>query len=353
MKNSFKLLSRILIIGIVLISCNQNNISQNENESKFTNLKGPYLGQTPPGDTPELFASGIVADIFREHSSAAFTPDGEEVFWTRQGFFLNSDSSKSRLIVAMHMKQENGIWTQPELALFNMGMWTFIRQISSDGKNLYFRSSRPVNKSDTIPETRTWVVNKTSKGWSEPSIVELPKFKEEYKFQAKAKSGNLYLRRRAPNTGISLALYRSKFIEGTYQEPELLGESINSEYLDYGFYIDNDEKFIIFSSQRPGGHSSIDLYISYRQPDDSWSEAINLGEKINAHGIDGSDWPYMSPDGKYLFFMTTMKPVANIDKNQYTYDDLRKSQLSITNADSKIHWVSASFIEDLKPAHLR
>ena len=45
-------------------------------------LRGPYLGMTPRGDVPELFAPGVVADVYWEHSGAVFTPDGNEVFWS-------------------------------------------------------------------------------------------------------------------------------------------------------------------------------------------------------------------------------------------------------------------------------
>ena len=130
----------------------------------------------------------------------------------------------------------------------------------------------------------------------------------------------------------------------------MLGSTINTPTnLDYGFHISPGEEFIIFCSDRPGGLSSLDLYISYHQTDDSWSEAINLGEKINTWGTDGSDWPYLSPDGKYLFFMTTVQPKNDIDMKKYSYEELRESQFSISNGSSKIHWVSTSFIEELMP----
>lgn len=114
MTKKFKLFSVILFLGSMLISCNQDKTNDHENESK--NLKqGPYLGQNPPGDVPELFAPGIVSSVYREHSSAVFTPDGNELFWSRE---INL-GGRPRIIVIMHMKQENGVWTQPELAPFN------------------------------------------------------------------------------------------------------------------------------------------------------------------------------------------------------------------------------------------
>jgi len=77
MKKSLKLLSVILILGSILISCNQDKTKDTENELK--NLKqGPYLGQKPPGDVPELFAPGVVSSVYIEHSSAVFTPDGND-----------------------------------------------------------------------------------------------------------------------------------------------------------------------------------------------------------------------------------------------------------------------------------
>jgi hypothetical protein len=353
MKKNLIIFSILLITNFIFLSCIQNSHSKNKNETKSTGIQGPYLGQKPPGDIPELFAPCIVADIYDEHSSTAFTPDGKEVFWTRQVRTMIEDKI-SRFIVTMHMKQENGTWTKPELASFNKDTWTFFQYISKDGKHIYFRSYRPIDENDNAPKNRNWVVEKIGKVWGEPYLFEFPlEFKNDYHLQQKASRGNLYLRRKAPNTGRASALFISKLINGEYQEPELLGKSINSEYMDYAFYIDPDEEFIIFSSDRPGGFRRIDLYISYRQTDDSWSEAINLGEKINSAGIEGSGWPYMSPDGKYLFFLTSVKPVNDIDNNNYTYDDLKKSQLSITNGTNKIHWVSASFIDELKPQHLK
>ena len=54
-KMNFKLLSVILIVSSIFISCTKKD------ESKFHILKGPYLGQKPPGMKAELFAPGIIS----------------------------------------------------------------------------------------------------------------------------------------------------------------------------------------------------------------------------------------------------------------------------------------------------
>jgi hypothetical protein len=353
------LFSVIFLTGILMISCDPNQNHEKENELKLTGLTGSYLGQTPPGDVPELFAPGVVADIFREHGSAAFTPDGKEVFWTRQVHTMTESGERSRLVVAMHMKQENGVWTQPKPAPFNLDRWNFITYISPDGKRLYFDSTRPIND-EGESQRRSWIVDKKDDAWGEPRLfTELDKWDMTFSKVQVTANGNIYFQSTYPKPALpyeswGVGFFRSKLVDGDYQKPEMLDSSINTATnLDYAFHIDPNEEFIIFASDRPGGYSSLDLYISYRQANDSWGEAINLGEKINTHGIDGSDWPFLSPDSKYLFFMTTVKPKNDIDINQYTYDELRESQLSITNGDSKIHWVNTSFIEELKPEHLK
>ena len=107
---------------------------------------------------------------------------------------------------------------------------------------------------------------------------------------------------------------------------------------------------MIFVSRRPGGFGSQDLYISYRQPDDTWGQAINLGPKINTIGT-GNSWPQLSPDGKFLFFVGYTEPYNenDIKEKKYTYAELIEIQISIMNGLGNIYWVNTSFVEKLKP----
>jgi hypothetical protein len=60
-------------------------------------------------------------------------------------------------------------------------------------------------------------------------------------------------------------LYFSEYIDGTWSEPQNLGDKINSEFDEYRPIIasrvnDYDGKMLIFSSNRPGGKGGFDLY---------------------------------------------------------------------------------------------
>ncbi|HUU04349.1 MAG TPA: hypothetical protein VMZ49_00590 [Patescibacteria group bacterium] len=46
-------------------------------------LTGPYLGQKPPGMTPELFAPGIISLAGFVDFKGSFSPDGNEYYFYR------------------------------------------------------------------------------------------------------------------------------------------------------------------------------------------------------------------------------------------------------------------------------
>ena len=69
---NFILLS--IILSVSFIFCNKNT------ESDFTILKGPYLGQRPPGMTPEIFAPGIISTNMNA-AKIVFSSDGKEIFF--------------------------------------------------------------------------------------------------------------------------------------------------------------------------------------------------------------------------------------------------------------------------------
>ncbi|WP_199912800.1 PD40 domain-containing protein [Aquimarina aquimarini] len=64
-------------------------------------------------------------------------------------------------------------------------------------------------------------------------------------------------------------------------------------------YIAPDESYLMWGAEKEGEHGA-DIYISFRQKDDSWGAAISIGDKINT-GIY-EQGARVTPDGKYLFF---------------------------------------------------
>ncbi len=86
----------------------------------------------------------------------------------------------------------------------------------------------------------------------------------------------------------------------TWTKPESLGSSINSPYREPSVYLSSDGQSLFFSSDRPGGQGGLDLYFSVRNENGKWDPAENMGANLNS-GMD-EDAPFLSPDGKTLYF---------------------------------------------------
>ena len=255
---------------------------------EFTDLYGDYLGQTPPGNTPLVFAQGIVSTDDLEHSPAMFTPDGNEVYWiTSRPPGPNNNKWVARELT---MKRVNNRWSGP--FVFPYKIWA----LSPDGNQGYFTSME--NKD-------IWIIERQGDKWSVPRCLNLVTQYPELQFafvSSISNDGTLYFTAYLEGPKNNYGIYRSKLINGKYSKPEALPSSVNlAGALNWTPFIEPDETYIIFSSDREGEFGEGDLYISFHDiSTDTWSEPINMGEPINTAAQERL--PGVSPDGKYLFF---------------------------------------------------
>ena len=97
---------------------------------------------------------------------------------------------------------------------------------------------------------------------------------------------------------LCLQVARADFIMG---RPELLGAPFNSPADDWGMSVSADGLTTFFSSARPGGYGSDDLWMVTRESlDEPWGEPVNLGPSVNTGASEG--YPSISADGLTLFF---------------------------------------------------
>ncbi len=109
----------------------------NKEPKKLPKNRSPYLGQKVPGNTPELFAPGIVSTAAHEFSSC-FSPDGKEFYFTRRQPELN-------YAAVMYSKLADGAWTEPEMVPFVEGQFSFEPFVTPDNKRLFFQMGKAVN----------------------------------------------------------------------------------------------------------------------------------------------------------------------------------------------------------------
>jgi outer membrane protein OmpA-like peptidoglycan-associated protein len=74
-------------------------------------------------------------------------------------------------------------------------------------------------------------------------------------------------------------------------------QNINSN-ADY--FISSEEKYLLLSIEDNNSKGGMDLYVSFRLDDSSWSEPINLGDVVNT--ADDEITPFLDTDNKTLYF---------------------------------------------------
>jgi Tol biopolymer transport system component len=257
---------------------------------------GPYLGQTPPGSTPKVFAPGIVNTEEFIEIQGMFGADMNTFY------FVRLDEKDIALNV---IEYKNNQWKQ---SVVKQGVSA--PSISSDGKTIYLNNS---------------YIKRTSDGWSEPKKHGAPFDDIDIMRLSASSNGTYYFDTFTPKT-MDTPIRYSRSINGKYELPKSLGPQFGIGRYNAHPFIAPDESYIIFDSVREEGYGRSDLYISFRAADDSWGPALNLGDKINTAHSEKN--PSLSPDGKFLFF------------------SLRKKR---GNEDVTINWVDAQIIETLRP----
>ena len=167
------------------------------NRDPVPSLEGPYLGQTPPGTTPEIFAPGFISTDLDE-LEAAFSPDGTELYLAVMA------EIGSEFVAAIAMtKIENGSWTNLEIAPFSdvgLNMDPFVHP---DGSKLYFTSTRPLEGDQAGTEdgeelqSNIWVMDREGAGWGAPRPIGPPiNGLGNVGTPTVTRSGNMYFTRR-------------------------------------------------------------------------------------------------------------------------------------------------------------
>jgi hypothetical protein len=316
--------------------------------SKNARLKGDYLGQTPPGAEPQLFAPGVVSAGLYERD-VAMTPDGDEFY-----FGLLS-GSYATIVVAKRIGNE---WTDPEIAPFstNPDYLDLEPHITPDGLRLLFLSTRPPEGQEYKPgwaNQDIWVVDRMERGgWSEPYNLGPPVNTDAAEFYPSVtRDGTMYFTRDVREDGQRKSfIFRARMVDDAYAEPEKLPDQVNASDMQYNAFIDPDERYLIVCiAGLPDAIGMGDYYVSFRSEDDTWTGPVNMGDKINTPD-NSAPSPYVSPDGKYFFFASTRKIQSGDEAaTERRYEDIRRQQTEPGNGNSDIYWVDASFIEALRP----
>lgn len=303
---------------------------------------GPYLGQTPPGSEPEIFAPNLVSTgMFTR--DIAMTPEGDEIYWT-----VTIGSYAYTTILCS--KRVNGRWTAPEVPPFaSDSRYRFIEPcISPDGRRFFFVSDRPSPAGANKKNFDVWVMEREGGGWGEPKNLGAPvdSDADEY-FPSVARDGTLYFTREAADG--SNAIFSAPFVDGRYAQPARLPKEVNCGKDRFNAFVAPDGSYLIVCALgREDSFGGVDYYAVFRRPDGAWTGPVNLGPKVNSKG-SGEYSPFVSRDGKYFFFMSSRTDKGLLAQGgSFTWNRLREMHDQPGNGSAAIWWMDASFLEDLR-----
>jgi outer membrane protein OmpA-like peptidoglycan-associated protein len=98
----------------------------------------------------------------------------------------------------------------------------------------------------------------------------------------------------------SCDLYISYLTPEGWSTPENLGSTINSDAWESAPSLSPDKRDLYFSSNRPGGYGSSDIYVSHRLSNGRWTVPENLGPEVNTPGNESC--PFIHSDNQTLYF---------------------------------------------------
>lgn len=276
-------------------------------EYKFDS-SGLYLDETPPGMEPKLFAPGIISTFDNHEFSMTFTPDADELYFTRRSL---TGVGGQRI---WYMRLLNGNWTMPELAPFTYDTFEFEPHIIPDGSKIYYGSRRPKpGETENNSRSDIWVLDKTDDGWGKPKYIGT-----DMMYVSANSEGTIYYTNISQNGGIVKREWN-----GTDFEPEVkFDENINFLVGIAHPFIAPDENYLIYDG-RVSREAETDLYVSFKTKDGDWTKGQKIGHDVNTEF--GEMTASVSPDGKYLFFESSRTGVLST------------------------FWVSMEVIEELRP----
>jgi len=228
--------------------------------------------------------------------------------------YVSVQSNLEEKSIILKVSKENGKWSKVDIASFSGKYKDLEPFLSPDNLKLFFVSNRPLAEEGELKDVDIWFVERatTTSDWSEPKNIGAPINTEADEFYPSvAKNGNLYFTSVGHNAMGEDDIFVSEYNNGTYSKPIALKGGVNTKSYEYNSFISPNEDYLIFGGyNRQDGFGSGDLYISFKNKDNTWTQAKNLGDKINSKFMDFC--PFITLSGEHIYFTSRR---SNLDTN--------------------------------------
>lgn len=250
----------IILNGTELIFASDRNTKKKTNRSKahIDLFKGTVLDEEYKVEEIEKLSNTINSKL--NEASVAFSPDGNTMYFTRNTNkkIEQENGEKTNLLKIYKSNLENNKWSKPkELSLNSNKYSNGHPTISPDGTIMIFSS----NRTSSLGETDLFFVTINEDGsFSEPeNLGEIVNSKQKEMFPYFNGSTLYFSSNRELGVG-GLDIYKSEYVNGKFTPVVNLGAPINSDKDDFSYVLKNDNKTGYFASNRDGGKGGDDIY---------------------------------------------------------------------------------------------
>lgn len=275
----------------------------------------------------------------------AMTVAQDEIYFTVESY------KKEYSYIAFIKKNRKGKWSQPKVASFS-GMYKDLEPfLSPDGLTLYFATNRKDNISIEVKkDIDIWYVTRTSlkSKWSDPKNIGsvINTSANEY-YPSVTNKGDLFFTAAYKDAKGKEDIYVSRYVKGKYQKPVSLSTAINTEKYEFNAYVAPDESFMIFTSYgRKGSYGGGDLFISFKNKQNQWLPAENLGASINSNKIDFC--PFLDLKTNTLYFTSDRSSIQKSFKSKKNIQQLQEILKTKANGLGRMYKVDISGILNKK-----
>lgn len=283
-------------------------------------------GSTVPVEAVINTALGLPANMQKENIgkeinskgqevAPIIAPDGKTLFFTRSNFEGNTGSPQKQDVWFSTMNDKNQ-WnpaTNIGAPINNAGD-NAITSISADGKTIYLINVYRPDGSMYFGLSRSF---KTKTGWSFPKeyrINNLAGYIGSMELTVSPFGNVMIISVQRSDTEGGKDLYVS-FLQkdDSWSEPKHLGNVINTADYEGTPFLALDNKTLYFSSQGHSGYGEGDLFLTRRLDDTwvNWSKPENLGPAINTPLWDA--YINIPATGDYAYFSASEKMVGQED----------------------------------------
>ena len=178
--------------------------------------------------------------------------------------------------------------------------------ISQDGKTLYFTRSSYMENTGTLSKQDVWFSKLSDRGnWGKAVNIGEPINNPGNNAVVSVSSDQktLYLiNHYRPGGTMFFGLSKSAFTSSGWSFPQDLKikDLYNDQQDGMDVTISANENVMILSVQRRDTEGDKDLYVSFLQPDQSWTEPLHMGKTINTADYEGT--PFLALDNRTLYF---------------------------------------------------